>query len=95
MTLLTLDALLVLLRECAGEDESVDLDGDVLDTPFESLGYDSLALLNTVGRIEREYGVSLGDDAVGSAGTPHALIELTNAALADARRHVPGAARDK
>ncbi|MGO4426204.1 actinorhodin polyketide synthase, partial [Streptomyces sp. MCAF7] len=34
MTQMTLAELTTLLRECAGEDETVDLDGDVLDTPF-------------------------------------------------------------
>ncbi|MGA5560971.1 acyl carrier protein [Streptomyces platensis] len=95
MTSLTLDDLLTLLRECAGEDESVDLDGDVLDLPFDNLGYDSLALLNTVGRIERDYGVRLGDDALENAGTPRELIEMTNAALTGSRRPAPGAAREK
>ncbi|WP_030663939.1 acyl carrier protein [Streptomyces rimosus] len=95
MTLLTLSDLLTLLRECAGEEESVDLGGDVENVAFDALGYDSLALLNTVGRIERDYGVQLGDDALEQATTPRALIEMTNAALAGASPSAGGAARDK
>lgn len=30
-----------ILRECAGEEEGVDLDGDVLDLNWMELGYDS------------------------------------------------------
>ncbi|MER7312125.1 MULTISPECIES: acyl carrier protein [Streptomyces] len=96
MTLLTLSDLLVLLRECAGEEESVDLGGDVEDVPFDALGYDSLALLNTVGRIERDHGIRLGDGAVEKATTPRALLEMTNAALTGASASAGGgAARDK
>ncbi|RDG35499.1 acyl carrier protein [Streptomyces corynorhini] len=95
MPLLTVPDLLTLLRECAGEEESADLEGDVEDVAFDALGYDSLALLNTVGRIERDYGIRLGDDAVERATTPRALIELTNAALTGAFPSAGGAARDK
>ncbi|WP_395570337.1 acyl carrier protein [Streptomyces sp. BK79] len=74
----TLDQLKVTLLEGAGTDEGVDLDGDILDTSFEDLGYESLAMLETVSRIEREHGISLDEEAVGEAGTPRALIQLVN-----------------
>lgn len=83
--MLDIDALVVLLRECAGEDESVDLDGDILESTFEDLGYDSLALYNTVSRIERDYSVSLPDEIVAEAKTPAGLLERVNAELAHAR----------
>lgn len=83
MAELTLDELKQILREGAGEDESVDLSGDVLDVPFMILGYDSLALLETAGRIERTYGVTLVDDAVSEAETPRLLLDLINEALVD------------
>ncbi|MYW65840.1 actinorhodin polyketide synthase [Streptomyces sp. SID8379] len=83
MAELTLDELKQILREGAGEDESVDLSGDVLDVPFIDLGYDSLALLETAGRIERTYGVTLVDDAVSEAETPRLLLDLINEALVD------------
>jgi len=69
-----------LLRESAGEEEGVDLDGDVLDTDFLELGYDSLALLQVIGRIQREYGVEIPDDAAADAETPRALLDLVNSA---------------
>jgi act minimal PKS acyl carrier protein len=77
-----LDDLTRLLRECAGEDETVDLDGaDVLDLPFDDLGYDSLALHNTVNRIERECGVQLPDSVVADAKTPRELLDEINLRL--------------
>ena len=42
----TLEDLKRVLREAAGEDESVDLDGGIMDTEFGELGYDSLANFN-------------------------------------------------
>lgn len=80
-TTLELPDLTRLLRESAGEEEGVDLDGDVLDTDFVELGYDSLALLQVIGRIQREYGVEIPDDAAADAETPRALLAVVNAAL--------------
>ncbi|MTD54530.1 acyl carrier protein [Amycolatopsis pithecellobii] len=78
----TLDELKRILLEGAGADEGVDLDGDILDTEFAVLGYESLALLETGSRIEREYGISLDEAALADAGTPRALIDLVNSHLA-------------
>ncbi|GAB3667720.1 acyl carrier protein [Streptomyces sparsus] len=78
-TEVTLTDLTRMLRESAGEEEGVDLDGDVIDQPFIELGYDSLALLQVIGRIQREYGTQIPDDAVVDAETPRALLELINA----------------
>ncbi|ARF76263.1 acyl carrier protein [Kitasatospora albolonga] len=78
-TTVTLADLTRMLRESAGEEEGVDLDGDVIDTPFMELGYDSLALLQVIGQIQREYGIEIPDDAVVDAETPRALLALVNA----------------
>jgi len=77
----TLDDLRRIVREGAGADDSVNLDGDILNTPFEELGYDSLALLETGSRIEREYQIKLDDSAIGEADTPAALLAIVNDAL--------------
>ncbi|MFI2643379.1 acyl carrier protein [Streptomyces sp. NPDC018610] len=77
-TTVTLADLTRMLRESAGEEEGIDLDGDVIDTPFMELGYDSLALLQVIGQIQREYGISIPDDAVVDAETPGALLALIN-----------------
>ena len=67
--------LVRLLEESAGVAEGVDLDGDVLETSFLELGYDSLALLQVTGRIKREYDIPLPDDVVADALTPRGLLE--------------------
>jgi len=79
-TTITLADLTRMLRESAGEEEGVDLDSGVQDTPFTDLGYDSLALLEVVGKIQREYGITIADDAATYAETPGALLELINSA---------------
>ncbi|MCF3104172.1 acyl carrier protein [Streptomyces roseoverticillatus] len=73
-----------ILLEGAGADEGVDLDSDILDTDFEELGYESLALLETGGRIEREYGVEFDDDAFAENRTPRALVAHVNGLLQSA-----------
>lgn len=80
---LELTDLITLLRECAGEEEGVDLDGDILDVPFAELGYDSLAVLQTTGRIERDFEVLLDEEAVDEAETPRVYLELINRALSE------------
>ncbi|MGW0737582.1 acyl carrier protein [Streptomyces sp. NPDC002851] len=82
MNVLELSELKDLLRECAGVEEGVDLDdSDVLDVPFIELGYDSLAILQTTGRIERDYDVVLDEEALDEAETPRAYLDLINRAL--------------
>jgi act minimal PKS acyl carrier protein len=77
----TLDELRTILLEGAGVDEGVDLGGEILDRAFADLGYESLALLETGGRIEREYGITLEDDVLTGEGTVRALIDAVNARL--------------
>ncbi|WP_433889453.1 acyl carrier protein [Streptomyces sp. CA-111067] len=79
---LTIEDLKRILREAAGEDEGIDLDGDILDLTFEDLGYDSLALLETGSRIEREHGIELEDTTVSEVDTPRALLAVVNGQLA-------------
>ncbi|MET9520715.1 acyl carrier protein [Streptomyces sp. NPDC002994] len=74
----TLDDLRRILLEGAGADEGVDLGADILDVQFEALGYESLALLETGSRIEREYGIDLDEDLLTNTDTPRALIAAVN-----------------
>ncbi|MFF7394303.1 phosphopantetheine-binding protein [Streptomyces scabiei] len=83
--LFTLADLKRTLTEAAGVAEGVDLDADILDTEFEVIGYESLALLETGSLIEREYGICLDEEAVGEANTPRAFIDVVNAQLAPAQ----------
>jgi act minimal PKS acyl carrier protein len=83
MAQFTLNDLKQVLRTAAGEDESVDLDGDILDTDFGELGYDSLAIMETAGVIERGFGVQLPDDEVSKRHTPGEFIALVNSAIGE------------
>ncbi|MEV0063723.1 acyl carrier protein [Nocardia sp. NPDC058379] len=75
----TLDDLTRILLEGSGEPENVDLDTGILDLTFDDLGYDSLAMLETASRVEREFGVTLDDSTVIEATTPRAFLAAVNA----------------
>ncbi|MBL3669876.1 acyl carrier protein [Streptomyces sp. M2CJ-2] len=77
----TLDDLRRVLLESAGAEEGVDLGEDILDTNFGDLGYESLALLETGGRIERGWNIMLDDADLDDSTTPRALIEAVNTHL--------------
>jgi act minimal PKS acyl carrier protein len=79
---LTIEDLRSILLTTAGADETVDLDADILDLTFEELGYDSVALLEACGWIEREHGIDLEDSTIADAQTPRALLAVVNAQLA-------------
>jgi act minimal PKS acyl carrier protein len=74
-----LNDLIRILQEGSGVSDGVSLGDDILDVEFESLGYDSLAMLETASRIEREYGTVLDESLLGDATTPRAFLELVNA----------------
>ncbi|MFC8365545.1 acyl carrier protein [Streptomyces griseorubiginosus] len=79
MATMTLDDLRRILAECAGSEEGFDAPAeDVLDSLFEDLGYDSLALMETTARIKQEFGVHIPDDEITEVETPRALIDLVN-----------------
>jgi act minimal PKS acyl carrier protein len=84
MSTVTIDDLKGIMRTCMGDDDSVNLDGDILDKPFSDLGYDSLALLETAARIKREFGVLIPDEEMGGIETPRILLDKVNAKLTPA-----------
>ncbi|MEV0702948.1 acyl carrier protein [Saccharopolyspora sp. NPDC050389] len=73
---MTIDDLRRILTECAGADENVDLHGDIRDTPFADLGYDSLALMETASRIKQEFGIEISDEEIAVIETPRLLLDL-------------------
>ncbi|WP_225731414.1 MULTISPECIES: acyl carrier protein [unclassified Nocardia] len=73
-----LDELIAILRRCAGADENVVLDDTIADTDFESLGYDSIALLEVTSDIERSQHIKLGDDAIKVTTTPREVLALVS-----------------
>jgi len=74
----TSDDLARILREGAGMDQGVELADDVT---FEQIGCDSIALLETCGRIEREYGVRFEDDDIADLDTPRLLVDHVQSQL--------------
>lgn len=80
--LFTTDDLIRILRESAGIDEAGSLDGPALDSSFEDLGYDSLALMETSSKIKREFGVELPEEQMALDRTPKALVNAVREALA-------------
>lgn len=81
MAELTIERLKDLLRVSAGEDDVAQLGGEITDTSFTELGYDSLALLEAAALINREYGVDVTDE-IENLPTPRALVSLVNVRLA-------------
>jgi act minimal PKS acyl carrier protein len=79
----TIDDLKRIMRACAGEDETVDLDGDIMDRSFDELGYDSLALLETTSRTERELGIKLPEELMGDVHTAREYLDFVNGRLAE------------
>jgi act minimal PKS acyl carrier protein len=77
-TLIDLERILI---EGTGMSEDVDLKGDILDSEFAELGYDSLSMLETSSRIQREFGISLDDNALAETATPRTLIAAINTSL--------------
>ncbi|WP_394830026.1 acyl carrier protein [Pendulispora rubella] len=74
----TLEDLKRVLLASAGAAEGVDLNGNILDTDFADLGYESVALLETGRQIELECRVSLEDGALAQVRTPRSLLHLVN-----------------
>ena len=75
---LTMDQLRTILTEAAGEAEDPGAGVDIEDAEFSDLGYDSISLLETAARIERQCGINLDDDLIVSARTPRALLAVVN-----------------
>jgi len=84
MNTVNLDDLRRILTDVAGQDDNVDLAGDIADQPFEDLGYDSLALMEMAARIEQDYGIKIDDEQAAKMQTPQAFIELVNSELSRA-----------
>lgn len=80
MAQLTQEQLIAAMQASAGDDD-VELDGPVLDTLFYDLGFGSLAILQTAGRLARQFDVLLDQDELADAQTPRALLELVNSCI--------------
>lgn len=81
MATFTLADLVGYVREAAGEDEEFDLNGDIGDTKFTNLGYDSIAMVEVAVLVERELGIKLPGEGTGKDATPKEFVELVNELL--------------
>lgn len=75
---MTLEALRDVMRACAGEDEQVDLDGEILDTSFNDLGYDSLALIEISSRIRLLSTKPMAEIDLDEVTTPRKFLAMVN-----------------
>ncbi|MGW4773252.1 acyl carrier protein [Nocardia sp. NPDC004278] len=82
---MTITELRRILVECAGGEDIAELAGDIAGVDFEQLGYDSLALIETASRIQRDFGVTIPEEQLIDVKTPQELVDIVNS-------QVPGAA---
>lgn len=84
MSTITIDDVRRILIACAGDIGISELPGDLAALPFDDLGYDSLALMETAARIEQEFGVCIPEEQVTEVKTPQQLLDLVNTSLVEA-----------
>ncbi|MGH3802462.1 MAG: acyl carrier protein [Pseudonocardiaceae bacterium] len=81
MSAFTIGHLARILQEGAGGAEPIDRNSDVLETPFEDLGYDSIAILETASRVQQQFGVRI-DNELADLRTPGQFIDHVNELVA-------------
>jgi act minimal PKS acyl carrier protein len=74
----TTDSLREIMLDCAGPGEHPELEGQFVDTSYEDLGFDSLAVLELASRIQQDMGVPFPDDAVAEMVTPRNVLDYVN-----------------
>lgn len=75
--IMTIEALRGILVECAGGDADA-LPRDMVDIPFDELGYDSLVLIEASATLKRQHGVVIPDEQLTELRTPAELLLLIN-----------------
>ncbi|WP_040872017.1 acyl carrier protein [Nocardia exalbida] len=78
---ITITELRRILVDCAGGEDLAELGGDIAAVEFEELGYDSLALIETAARIQRDFGVMIPEEELIEVRTPQELVDIVNAQL--------------
>ncbi len=81
MAQFTLNDLTAIVHECSGVTDGQTLDDASLDQPLRELGYDSLAVLEIASRIQREFSLSIPDEAIDQMTTARAIIDYVNDSL--------------
>jgi acyl carrier protein/uncharacterized protein YndB with AHSA1/START domain len=78
MNTVTMDDLRRILVDCAGGAETIRPATDMRHLDFATLGYDSLALIETAARLRREFGVAISDTDITELTTPAQLLAAIN-----------------
>ncbi|HEX9336765.1 MAG TPA: acyl carrier protein [Pseudonocardiaceae bacterium] len=78
---MNIDDLHGILIACAGGDTDVS-NGDISGVSFETLGYDSLALIETAATLKRVHGVVIPDEQLTEVRNPGELLSLINDRIA-------------
>lgn len=81
MRTLTGPELAALLADAGGPPDVTHDPAVFMSTPFADLGYDSLAVLETLTLVQARWGVSLPDDVVAAATSPADLLVVLNREL--------------
>lgn len=81
MPTFTIDQLKTIFQECSGVPDGATLNGDIVDQELRDLGYDSLAVLEVVSRIQRDYDLSIPDEAIDEMKTARAILDYVNSRL--------------
>lgn len=84
MTVFTLDDLVRIMRQSAGEYLETGPAGEVAENSFDELGYDSLALLELAARIQQEFPVTMPDESIEHMKSPAQTVEYVNQRIAAA-----------
>lgn len=82
MVEITLEDLIEVMRDCAGEDENLTANDVVANTDFDELGYDSLALMAASTMVEKKYSVTIGEDELARTRTLASFVDLVNRKVA-------------
>ncbi|MEV4175934.1 MULTISPECIES: acyl carrier protein [unclassified Nonomuraea] len=78
MAQFSLEDLKQIMRQVAGDDDDIELTDDFETTTFEDLGFDSLAVFETMHRVERACGVKLPEDELAEITTPKEFLGFVN-----------------
>ena len=83
MTTFGLEDLKRLLTSDSNTGDGSEITESSLTDEFTELGYDSLALLELVSKVEREFGIKLPDDALENMLTPKSTVDYISARIAE------------
>ncbi|RAJ32097.1 act minimal PKS acyl carrier protein [Kitasatospora sp. SolWspMP-SS2h] len=75
---MTVHELHEILIACAGGDRPEVSDDDLADLTLDELGYDSLALIETVARLKVQWGVEIPEGEILEVSTLGDLLDLVH-----------------